>query len=776
MQSNKLNIVTRANKGTPLSYPELDGNFGELSKVIDDVVETNEAVAAVADDVADIKDPTDTAKGASLIPYDGTSVGAQILVSRTLADYVALRAYTGPATRVILTAGGIAGSFSFRSSYSLGEDGGTVIVGTDGRKWVREGVEHLNIRWYGAIGDGTTDDSTAIQAALNAANFRSGGVVYFPGGYRFRKSDLTPTLLMYSNTVMRGDGGESSVIFHDDRPTNPRKDMLTVVTGSNAPAFIDMCFDGTLQSFVNETNQSQCLIGADLTNVSVVGCTFKNMRYMSVAFTYVRGGIASGNKLRDCLRDGLRFTHSSEIKITRNDFLRVADDAVALHSVDSDSVVGGPIDFTNLRPGAANIVANNTFTLCQGITVLGAKMLTITGNIFRLSIRSPIRVSNTSTLPEGNGNVFGIEISSNQIWDTFLNYNTTTRDYAIKLEFRNRYSPSAPKFGVGAEVFSHAWDNNIDATGTTINVGAWAIKVYDNIIGRSLPTGVAVSTYSFGQILDRQGSVNPPGYYDPTTTSTWFDVKGISAIGPIRALGVCGNTLTGGGPDVTAIEISMDDTAGVREDCMIHNNTISDWPGIGIDLSATNMLSTLFSVRGNSIDLDPLFRHSGHNTDNTWVSNAATTAIKCGTAHLFGVANDNVFAHCGQIIDAPTRLSWGEDNAAIWQPNGGSGLDGSATNRGIRYVPSSIKMIHTIYDGDPTSATFKNITTQPQIQATAMPSSGVYVYGHVTRANTPTVAGTTPNKYIATGWMRLTTGSGHVLNTDWSEMRALTGT
>lgn len=29
---------------------------------------------------------------------------------------------------------------------------------------------------------------------------------------------------------------------------------------------------------------------------------------------------------------------------------------------------------------------------------------------------------------------------------------------------------------------------------------------------------------------------------------------------------------------------------------------------------------------------------------------------------------------------------------------------------------------------------------------------------------------------VVTGWVRLTTGSAHVLNTDWAEMRTLTGT
>ena len=42
----------------------------------------------------------------------------------------------------------------------------------------------INVRWFGARGDGLTDDSCAIQAA--AATLQSGETLYFPSGtYRF---------------------------------------------------------------------------------------------------------------------------------------------------------------------------------------------------------------------------------------------------------------------------------------------------------------------------------------------------------------------------------------------------------------------------------------------------------------------------------------------------------------------------------------------------------------------------------------------------------------
>src|SRR5690606_29264664 len=52
---------------------------------------------------------------------------------------------------------------------------------------------------FGAVGDGVTDDSTAIQDALDAANAAGGGEVYIPDGVYAIKT----TLLIYSYTRLR---------------------------------------------------------------------------------------------------------------------------------------------------------------------------------------------------------------------------------------------------------------------------------------------------------------------------------------------------------------------------------------------------------------------------------------------------------------------------------------------------------------------------------------------------------------------------------------------
>lgn len=53
--------------------------------------------------------------------------------------------------------------------------------------------------------------------------------------------------------------------------------------------------------------------------------------------------------------------------------------------------------------------------------------------------------------------------------------------------------------------------------------------------------------------------------------------------------------------------------------------------------------------------------------------------------------------------------------------------------------------------------------------------SGSWNTGDIVYNTTTTEAGTAGSKYIVLGWKRVGAGSGHVLNTDWFEMRMLTG-
>jgi hypothetical protein len=74
----------------------------------------------------------------------------------------------------------------------------------------------VSVKDFGAVGDGVTDDTAAIQAAINYAQtlvadrFLSGCVVYFPAGTYLVGSTLTITS---SNIGLAGDTPSSSVLY-----------------------------------------------------------------------------------------------------------------------------------------------------------------------------------------------------------------------------------------------------------------------------------------------------------------------------------------------------------------------------------------------------------------------------------------------------------------------------------------------------------------------------------------------------------------------------------
>jgi hypothetical protein len=637
----------------------------------------------------------------------------------------------------------------------------------------------VNVKDYGAVGNGIVDDTSAIQAALNRVNTLGGGVVYFTPG-RYRKADTSPTLLMYSNTTLRGDG-DCSVIVHDDLPTNPRKDLLVADNTQNI-AFVNFKIEGTVYAHTVETNQSQTLTGFNVVNLRMLGVTIQGVRFMATAFTYARDVIVQECRFVDVLRDGARFTASSNVSIVGNVFYRVADDAIALHSIDPDTNFPVPAGFTswdNVPPSSGITISGNTFEACQGIKILGAKTALITNNVMRRMLRLPIVIDNTINLPEGNTPIFCVQIVNNIITDTFYNFNapTDTGGYAIKIKIRDRSAGAlSSQPGYSSDVSPYNWVNNIDAAGK-VNVGSWGITVAQNTIATTLPvTGVSTySDYGYGNLLDRQGGSLGPGFYNPSITSTFFAVDGIYFEGPVRGLVIESNMLSGGGINTSAIVIKgYASSNGLdRASAVVRNNTVTDWPGTGIELNSANSASH-YVVLGNWLDLDPLFRHPSHASTNKWTSSSVVYGINV-VSGICGVAAYNTVQHMSDIVTDAGAFSW-HNNYAIYDPNGTDGLGDEPDCRGIRKILRQVAFNAIIYDGNPSSAAFKEIITVPDIAAISIPTSGTYVKGHVVK----NVAGTVVNpgagqEYYVIGWQRITTGSGHVLNTDWKELRCLTG-
>lgn len=128
--------------------------------------------------------------GASIIGYLPKGTGAvattveDILDAQLMVDYAALRAYDGEAKTVRITGlliapqpQGIAGFFQYdQTDTTSADNGGTIIVGSDGRRWKRVFTGPVYMGWFGGIADAvvaegssTVTSGTDCYAAWNNA-------------------------------------------------------------------------------------------------------------------------------------------------------------------------------------------------------------------------------------------------------------------------------------------------------------------------------------------------------------------------------------------------------------------------------------------------------------------------------------------------------------------------------------------------------------------------------------------------------------------------------
>ncbi len=201
-----------------------------------------------------------------------------------------------------------------------------------------------NVKDYGAKGDGTTDDSTAIQNAVNACNAAGGGVVYFPPT---PNSYLVNTAIKpLSNIIFRGEGiaslltGDtaSSHIFNWSDSSGTLSDVV----------FDKLAFLGKVNQTVSvptrarttSGNGPNCAIYIDgsldttgsygvVTNITIKNCIVKNMPGLPIRIFGVSGKIiVTENEFTNCQDVGFGF--NQEVICSNNHSYMSADNGFSI--------------------------------------------------------------------------------------------------------------------------------------------------------------------------------------------------------------------------------------------------------------------------------------------------------------------------------------------------------------------------------------------------------------------------------------------------------------
>lgn len=229
------------------------------------------------------------------------------LAGGSVSNVTALKALTGQADNELINivhhttdADGGGGVFWFDSSSSAADNNGTILQPDSGSgRWIRQDEGALNVKWFGAIGDGVTDDTTAIQAAID-----TGDHVHLenPNGEKY--------LISSTLTVLGEDGlGRVREGFRMTADVGSRDDkqVLQVAAGSGIEAVIQI-LDGisanpiiTLCSFENISidGNGEAVFGlacgkwASSINQLVKMFHTENLSIKDCRFGYMIGGAAS---------------------------------------------------------------------------------------------------------------------------------------------------------------------------------------------------------------------------------------------------------------------------------------------------------------------------------------------------------------------------------------------------------------------------------------------------------------------------------------------------
>jgi polygalacturonase len=158
----------------------------------------------------------------------------------------------------------------------------------------------LNVRDYGAKGDGATDDRQAIQNTINAAA-AAGKEVYFSAGtYRMIPSGGR-ALIIPSNVTLRGEGA-ASVLEIYDAGTDARHAGL-YINGKSNITIKDLKLTGTVTAGTSYPSQYPSVqaitIDAGVGGLTVRGVTFDKCEY-AVKFQDYTGASSSNVVFDSC--------------------------------------------------------------------------------------------------------------------------------------------------------------------------------------------------------------------------------------------------------------------------------------------------------------------------------------------------------------------------------------------------------------------------------------------------------------------------------------------
>lgn len=419
-----------------------------------------------------------------------------------------------------------------------------------------------SVRAFGAVGDGTTDDTAAFQAAFDSVP-ATGGCVYIPEGIYIIRS-----VYVDSNTVVKGCSYENTILRANQNLTDAMVVFQSVTRCRLEGVTVDLAGFTITTAFVQPNYEPG--------NIHIRGNT-NNASSPSTWITVENCRMINGNG-----------GANTEFQCTNCSFVNCVITDNVTYGIDLDTseqctVRGCYISNTvrGVRVHAAEhfLISNNIFSGCSGWAVGGdSKTCIISGNIVRLTVDDSVGVAffdgdsafaEEATVITGNtiqgratgtigANCYGISgstrsVITGNVIERVINGITGTGNNIVGNVLDNQ---NVSLTGTGIRItsdFTQASQNMIIgfSTGIWCDGGENYVNIVGNYIKNALSQGILVGAGTFvkmdnNQIIDCTGN-------------------GIYVNGAMTNYSICGNILANPAITPTGSHILLSSTAGNGE-------------------------------------------------------------------------------------------------------------------------------------------------------------------------------------------------------------------
>lgn len=276
----------------------------------------------------------------SAMVANGGETVADSLNALQFANYAALRSYLGPRKLVQVTGylasaapSGIAGTFIRDDSDNTSADnGGTIIVAANGKRWKRQMAGGVYAEWFGADTSAGSDSTVAIQKAID-----------------FAESLVTPAIgnmgdpVNGSDVILRG-------MFKVSEPLRVKKGNVNIVGVGGASIYADFVssagYNGAKPVFIIGTAEAW----------QTSGTIFTNTKYNSVRGLRIKT-IAGRQPFIGVLFSGTRNAHISDV-LCENGYCGVYLENSSELLADQVSVIG--CTFGVIQDNRGNRIASSS--------------------------------------------------------------------------------------------------------------------------------------------------------------------------------------------------------------------------------------------------------------------------------------------------------------------------------------------------------------------------------------------------------------------------------